>query len=112
LGNILLHELDKELETRGHVFVRYTDDMLILCKSQRSAERTLNHTVSYIENKLFLRVNKVKTEVAPVSKLKFLGYGFYRKQGQCRLRVHPKSASRMKEQIREITSRSNGKGET
>jgi group II intron reverse transcriptase/maturase len=58
LGNIMLHELDKELESRGHIFVRrYADDMLILCKSQRSAERTLRHTVSYIENKLFLRVN-------------------------------------------------------
>jgi group II intron reverse transcriptase/maturase len=111
LGNIMLHELDKELESRGHVFVRYADDMLILCKSQRSAERTLGHTVSYIENKLFLRVNKEKTEVAHVSKVKFPGYGFYRKQGQCRLRVHPKSASRIKLWMREITSRSNGKGD-
>jgi retron-type reverse transcriptase len=60
----MLHELDKELESRGHVFVRYADDMQILCKSQRSVERALRHTVSYIENKLFLRVNKEKTEVA------------------------------------------------
>jgi hypothetical protein len=103
--------LDKELASRRHVFVRYVDDMLILCKSQRSTERTLGHTVSYIENKLFLRVNKEKTEVAHVSKVKFLGYGFYRKQGQCRLRVHPQSASRMKLRIRAITSHSNGKGD-
>ncbi|GHS99116.1 group II intron reverse transcriptase/maturase [Bacteroidia bacterium] len=111
LGNILLHELDKELESRGHAFVRYADDMMILCKSKRSAERTLQHIVPYIESKLFLRVNKVKTEIAHVSKLKFLGYGFYRYKGKCRLRVHPKSMSRMKARLREITSRSNGKGD-
>jgi group II intron reverse transcriptase/maturase len=111
LGNIMLHELDKELEARGHIFVRYADDMMILCKSKRSAERTLKHIVPFIENKLYLRVNKVKTEVAQVSELKFLGYGFYQRKGKCRLRVHPKSMSRMKERIREITSRSNGKGD-
>jgi group II intron reverse transcriptase/maturase len=112
LGNIMLHELDKELETRGHVFVRYADDMMILCKSRRSAERTLAHIVPFIENKLFLRVNKVKTKVAYVSKLKFLGYSFYKYKGKCRLRVHSKSVSKMKERIREITSRSTGKGDT
>jgi group II intron reverse transcriptase/maturase len=111
LGNIMLHELDRELESRGHAFVRYADDMLILCKSKRSADRTLKHIVPYIENKLYLRVNKVKTEVAPVSKLKFLGYGFYRNKGKIRLRVHPQSMSRMKARLRVITSRSNGKGD-
>jgi group II intron reverse transcriptase/maturase len=111
LGNIMLHELDRELESRGHAFVRYADDMLILCKSKRSADRTLKHIVPYIENKLYLRVNKVKTEVAPVSRLKFLGYGFYRNKGKIRLRVHPQSMSRMKARLRVITSRSNGKGD-
>jgi group II intron reverse transcriptase/maturase len=111
LGNIMLHELDKELETRSHVFVRYADDMMILCKSRRSAERTLQHIVPFIEKKLFLRVNQVKTQVAHVSKLKFLGYSFYNSKGKCRLRVHPKSVAKMKERIREITSRSNGKGD-
>jgi hypothetical protein len=111
MGNIMLHELDKELETRGHVFVRYADDMLILCKSRRSSERTLAHIVPFIENKLFLRVNQVKTKVAQVSKLKFLGYSFYNHKGKCRLRVHPKSVTSMKERIRSITSRSTGKGD-
>lgn len=111
VGNIMLHELDKKLESRGHAYVRYADDMLILCKSKRSAERTLKHIVPYIENKLYLGVNKVKTEVAHVSKVKFLGYGFYRSKGKCRLRVHPKSMSGMKARLREITSRSNGKGD-
>jgi retron-type reverse transcriptase len=56
-GNIMLHELDKELENRGHRLVRYADDMLILCKSQRAAERTLSNTTACIESKLYLRVN-------------------------------------------------------
>jgi len=102
LGNIMLHESDKELIRRGHKFVRYADDMMILCKSRRSAERTLEHTVSYIENTLYLRVNREKTVVAHVSQVKFLGYGFYIKQGKCRLRVHPKSWAKMKTRIREI----------
>jgi group II intron reverse transcriptase/maturase len=111
LGNIMLHELDKELEKRGHKFVRYADDIVILCKSKRSAERTLEHIVPYIEKKLYLRVNKVKTGVSEISKIKYLGYGFYKSKGKCRLRVHPKSIAKMKTRIREITSRSNGKGD-
>jgi group II intron reverse transcriptase/maturase len=111
LSNIMLNELDKELERRGHKFVRYADDMLILCKSKRSAERTLEHILPYIENRLYLRVNKAKTEVSHLSKLKFLGYSFYMRQGLCRMRVHPKSYLKMKQRVRELTSRSNGKGD-
>jgi hypothetical protein len=107
----MLHELDKELEKRGHAFVRYADDLLILCKSERSAERTLKHIVSYLERVLYLRVNKDKTEVAQVSNVKFLGYSFYYRKGECRLRIHPKSCTKMKQRIRAITSRSNGKGD-
>ena len=111
LGNIMLHELDKELTRRGHKFVRYADDLQILCKSRRSAERTLLNTVSFIESKLYLRVNMTKTTVSHISKVKFLGYGFYKRKGEYRLRLHPKSYSKMKTRIREITSRSNGKGD-
>jgi group II intron reverse transcriptase/maturase len=110
-GNIMLHELDMELEKRGHKYVRYADDMMILCKSRRSAERTLSHIIPYIEEKLYLRVNRQKTEVSTLNRLKFLGHSFYMKEGKCRLRVHPKSWERMKERIRIITSRSNGKGD-
>lgn len=66
LSNIMLNELDKELENRGHCFVRYADDMLILCKSKRSAERTMDNLVPYIEKKLFLKVNREKSRVAVV----------------------------------------------
>jgi group II intron reverse transcriptase/maturase len=110
LGNIMLNELDKELEERGHRFVRYADDLVILCKSRRAAQRTLASIVAYIENKLFLKVNRGKTVVGYVSKIKFLGYSFYVKKGEGRLRVHPKSLFKMKERIRTLTSRSNGWG--
>lgn len=111
LSNIMLNELDKELEKRGHRFVRYADDLVILCKSKRSAERTLRNTLPYIEEKLFLKVNREKTEVAYISRIKFLGYSFYVNKGQGRLRLHPKSIAKMRGRIKELTSRSNGWGE-
>ena len=110
LSNIMLNEMDKELENRGHCFVRYADDMLILCKSQRSAARTMEHLVSYIEKKLFLKVNREKSTVAYMTKVKFLGYSFYQKNGEGRLRIHLKSEARMRTRIKELTSRSNGWG--
>jgi group II intron reverse transcriptase/maturase len=111
LGNIMLNELDWELSKRGHKFVRYADDLLILCKSQRAAERTLSNTTKYIEGKLHLRVNLEKTKIVAVSQVKFLGYSFYYREGQCRLRVHPTSWDKLKTRIRTITSRSNGRGD-
>jgi Retron-type reverse transcriptase len=110
LSNIMLNELDKELNRRGHRFVRYADDCMIFCKSRKSAERTLENIVPYIEGKLFLKVNSEKTEVAYISKIKYLGYAFYRHRGRCRLRVHPKSIAKMKNKVRELTARSNGWG--
>jgi RNA-directed DNA polymerase len=74
LSNVMLNELDKELEKRGHRFVRYADDMVIFCKSKRSADRTLANIVPYIENKLFLKINREKTVTAYISGIKFLGY--------------------------------------
>jgi group II intron reverse transcriptase/maturase len=110
LSNIMLNELDGELSRRGHRFVRYADDCMIFCKSKRSAERTLANIIPYIEGKLFLKVNREKTEVAHISKVKYLGYAFYRYKGRCKLRVHPKSVAKMKDKIRKLTSRSNGWG--
>lgn len=110
LSNIMLNELDKELASRGHRFVRYADDCMIFCKSRKSAERTLNNIVPYIEGKLFLKVNRTKTCVAHISKVKYLGYSFYRYKGKCRFRVHPKSVEKMKDKIRELTDRHNGWG--
>ena len=108
LSNVMLNELDKELERRGHRFVRYADDCMVFCKSRKSAERTLKNIIPYIEGKLFLKVNRKKTEVAHISKVKYLGYTFYRYKGKCRLRVHRKSVVKMKNRIRELTDRSQG----
>ncbi len=112
LSNIMLNELDKELERRGHRIVRYADDCIIFCKSKKSAERTLENIIPFIEEKLFLRVNRKKTEVAHISKVKYLGYSFYRYKGKCRFRVHPKSITKMKNKIRELTDRNNGMSNT
>ena len=111
LSNVMLNELDRELEKRGHRFARYADDMVILCKSERSANRTLTNIIPYIEEKLFLKVNREKTVVAYISKIKFLGYSFYANKKVGRLRIHPKSVSKMKERIKTLTSRSNGWGD-
>lgn len=110
LSNIMLNELDKELEQRGRRFVRYADDCIIFCKSKKSAVRTLESIMPYIEGKLFLKVNREKTKVAHISKVKYLGYSFYRSNGQCKLRVHPKSIAKMKAKLKEITARNNGWG--
>ena len=108
LSNIMLNELDKELESRGHRYVRYADDCMILCKSRKSAERTLRNIIPFIEEKLFLKVNRRKTGVCHISKVKYLGYGFYRSKGKCRLKIDGKSVQVMKEKIRTITDRNNG----
>jgi group II intron reverse transcriptase/maturase len=110
LSNIMLNELDKELESRDHKFVRYADDLLIFCKSRRSAERTLENILPFIEKKLFLKVNREKTVVDEATRVKFLGFSFYPRNGETRVRIHAKSIAKMKAKIKELTSRSNGVG--
>ena len=78
LSNIVLNEMDKELESRGHPFVRYADDSLIFCKSKRGAERVCESLTRFIEKKLHLKVNREKTEVGYVRGMKVLGYSFYK----------------------------------
>ena len=112
LSNVMLNELDKELERRGHRFVRYADDCMIFCKSRKSAERTLENIIPFIEGKLFLKVNRKKTKVAHISEVKYLGYAFYRYKRKYKFRVHPKSVAKMKNKIRELTDRNNGMGNT
>ena len=73
----MLNELDKEFEKRGYKFVRYADDCMILCKSKRAAQRTLTNIIAFIESKLLLKVNALKTVVAHIKNAQFLGYSFY-----------------------------------
>lgn len=110
LSNIYLNELDKELRKRGHRFVRYADDLMIFCQSRKSAQRTLEKIRPFIEKKLFLKMNEDKTVVSNVKGVKFLGYTFYIYRGKGRLRVHPRSITKMKKRIKELTNRSNGWG--
>lgn len=108
LSNIMLNELDRELEKRGHKYVRYADDCMILCKSQKSAKRTKESITRYIEGKLFLKVNREKTNVLCCTQVKYLGFGFYNCKGETRIRVHPQSIKKMKDKIRYMTKRNGG----
>ena len=110
LANIMLNELDHELERRGHRFVRYADDMVIFCKSKRAAQRTYEGILPYIEGKLFLRVNREKTKVADIGRIKFLGYGFRYVKDGIKATVHKKSKEKLKAKVKEITKRSDGRG--
>ena len=105
LSNILLDELDKELETRGHRFCRYADDCNIYVKSKRAGERVLKSITIFLERKLKLKVNTEKSAVSSPTKRKFLGYSFYYSKDGIKLRVHDKSYKRLKEKIRKITNR-------
>lgn len=78
---------------------------MIFCESRKNAERTLKKISPFIEGKLFLKVNRKKTEVSHISKVKYLGYTFYRYKGKCRFRIPPKSVAKMKNKIRELTDR-------
>jgi len=109
-SNIMLNEPDHVLERRRKRIVRYADDMLLFSKTNRSAQRILEHIVPFIEGKLFLRVNREKTVVAYIGKVKFLGYGFYPSKDGIRLRVHTKSIRKMRAKVKEITTRSSGLG--
>ena len=108
LGNVTLNELDKVLEHRGLRFVRYADDMMIYCKSKRSALRVMDNTVLFVEKKLFLKVNREKTKVDLVWKLKYLGFSFYKFKSEVRVRIHPKSIIKMKAKVKLFTGRSFG----
>lgn len=110
LSNIMLNELDKELERRGHRFVRYADDSMILCKSKRSAERVCASITEFVEKELHLTVNREKTEVCYIRGMKYLGHSFYFTKGKCRLCVHKKTKDKFKRKVKSLTGRSNGMG--
>ena len=87
LSNIMLDDLDKELERRGHRFVRYADDCNIYVRSARAGERVMNSVKQFIEKKLKLKVNECKSAVARATARKFLGYSFLKRKGVFRRRV-------------------------
>jgi len=105
LSNIVLDELDKELEKRGHKFVRYADDFNIYVRSQAAGERVMESVSRFIESKLKLIVNKEKSQVCEVNQTNFLGYTI-QKDGN--LSIAKKSIDRFKEKVRKITRRNRG----
>jgi len=104
LSNIVLDELDKELEKRGHQFVRYADDCNIYVKTPKAGNRVMRSVTSYIEGKLKLKVNGNKSAVDRPWRRKFLGFSFT-KHREPKIRIAKASVNRMKDKIRDITSR-------
>ncbi|WP_088179225.1 group II intron reverse transcriptase/maturase [Thauera sp. 63] len=112
LANVLLDEVDRELERRGHRFVRYADDCNVYVRSRRAGERVLAGLTKLYE-RLRLKVNDAKTAVAPASRRKFLGYAFwYGPGGQVKCRVADKALNAFKQRIRQFTCRSGGRNLT
>jgi RNA-directed DNA polymerase len=107
LSNIVLDELDRELEQRGHRFVRYADDCNIYVRSQRAGERVRASVTRFITARLKLKVNGEKSAVAEPWARKFLGFSFTR-FGEPKRRIAPKAILRFKGRIRELTQRTRG----
>jgi len=105
LANLLLDDLDKELEKRGHTFCRYADDCNIYVQTKVAGERVMASVTAFVEKRLRLRVNRNKSAVAHVSERKFLGY---RLLSGGKLGIAPKSLARAKGRIRQITRRNRG----
>lgn len=108
LANVLLDEVDKELERRGHAFVRYADDLNVYVRSHKAGDRVMAFLRERFA-KLHLRVNESKSAVAPARGRKFLGYRFYSYQGEVRRGVAAKAVEAFKDRVRRITRRSGGR---
>ena len=104
LANILLDDLDQELEKRGHSFVRYADDFVILCRSPRAAERVMESVARFIEQRLKLIVNRTKSKVCEIKDAVFLGFTIVKD----RIKWSEKSKAKFGARIREITKRTRG----
>ena len=108
LSNIILDELDKELTSRGHKFVRYADDCSIYVKSEKAANRVLESITKYIEEDLKLKVNKEKSKVSNPAESTLLGFTFYKEGGSWSIGIASKSIKRIKDKSRKLTQRSDG----
>jgi RNA-directed DNA polymerase len=108
LSNIVLDELDKELEERGHCYVRYADDCSIYVKSEAAAKRVAESIIKYIEGKLLLKVNREKTRISQPNESTLLGFTFLQIKGDWEIWIAKKSVGRIMKKCRDITSRSKG----
>ena len=111
LANVYLNEFDWEYERRGVPVIRYADDIVLLCKSQRAAERLLESSIRHLEGKLKLRVNRDKshiTRVKATKNFKFLGFAYGKGKDGLFIRAHPKALLKAKNRLRAITKRNRG----
>lgn len=105
LSNIMLNELDKELESRGLHFVRYADDCVITVGSEAAAKRVMYSVSRFIEKRLGLKVNMTKTKIVRPSKLKYLGFGFWKSSEGWKSRPHQDSIQNFKRKLKQLTIR-------
>lgn len=105
LSNVYLDKLDKELESRGLRFVRYADDVLIFTRCEMAADRVMTSISSWIERKLFLKVNTTKSKVCRPRRSKYLGFTFLKHDGQWKVKPTSKSKARLYEKMREYLKR-------
>ena len=111
LANVYLNEFDWEYERRGVPVIRYADDIVLLCKSQRAAERLLESSIRHLEGKLKLRVNRDKSHIARVNatkNFKFLGFAYGKGKDGLFIRAHPKALLKAKNRLHAITKRNRG----
>ena len=108
LSNILLTDLDRELEWRGHCYVRYADDCNVYVNSERAGQRVKASLTRFLERRLKLKVNEVKSAVARPWQRKFLGFSFGT-IGRLRRRIAPQALIRFKQRVRELTARNQGR---
>lgn len=105
LSKIMLSDLDRELEERGHKFVRYADDCNIYVKTPRAGERVLEGVKQYLERKLKLKVNPKKSKVEKATRAKFLGFSFFKRKGEVSIRLANRTKERLMEKMRHLTRR-------
>jgi group II intron reverse transcriptase/maturase len=105
LSNIMLDDLDKELEKRGHKFVRYADDCNIYVKTPRAGERVLESVKQFLEKKLKLKVNPKKSKVEKAAQAKFLGFSFWKRKREVYVRIANRTKERFMETMRNLTRR-------
>jgi RNA-directed DNA polymerase len=108
LSNLVLDELDRELQRRGHRFVRYADDSNIYVRSERAGQRVMESMKRFITEKLKLKVNESKSAVAKPQERKFLGFSFT-SGNELKRKIAPKAITRFKERVREITIQGKGR---
>jgi RNA-directed DNA polymerase len=108
LSNVMLDDLDWELERRGHRFVRYADDVTVYVKSERAGQRVMASISEYVERRLKLKVSRQKSAVDLAKKRPLLGFRFFGRDREVKVRIDPSARKRVKDRLRQLTSRKRG----